>query len=135
MPKIFRASPLNAIWEGSGNVIALDILRAIGREPDSLEAVRAEITAAKGANADLDRHIAALDQWFEPGALNEASARAFAEDMALALEGAALVQTAPDYMVDGFCKARLDPEHKSLIYGAMTAKIDARAIIERARPH
>jgi putative acyl-CoA dehydrogenase len=135
MPRIFRASPLNAIWEGSGNVIALDILRAIGREPDSLAAVRAEITAAKGANTYLDRHITALERWFEPGALNETTARAFAEDMALALESAALVQTAPDYVVDGFCKARLDPEHKSFIYGAMTAKIDARAIIDRARPH
>ncbi len=134
MPRIFRASPLNAIWEGSGNVIALDMLRAIGREPDSLEAVRAEIAAAKGANSHLDQHIAALDQWFEPGALGEATARAFAEDMALALEGAALALTAPNYVVDGFCKARLDPEHKSLAYGAVTAKIDARAIIERARP-
>ncbi len=135
MPRIFRTSPLNAIWEGSGNVIALDILRAIGREPDSLEAVRTEIAGAKGANADLDRHITALDRWFEPGALNEATARAFAEDMALALEGAALAETAPDYILDGFCKTRLDSEHKSLAYGAVTAKIDARAIIERARPH
>ncbi len=135
MARIFRASPLNAIWEGSGNVIALDILRAIGREPDSLEAVRTEIAAAKGSNAYLDRHIIALEQWFEPGALGEATARAFAEDMALALEGAALAETAPDYIVDGFCKARLDREHKSLAYGAVTAKIDARAIIERARPH
>jgi len=135
MPRIFRTSPLNAVWEGSGNVIALDILRAIGREPDSLEAVMTEIAAAKGANAHLDRHIAALDRWFKPGALNEATARAFAEDMGLALEGAALAETAPDHMFDGFCNARLDAENKSLAYGAVTAKIDARAIIERARPN
>ncbi|PQA86094.1 acyl-CoA dehydrogenase family protein [Hyphococcus luteus] len=134
MPRLFRQSPLNAIWEGSGNVIALDILRALAREPDSLESVRAEITAAAGANAHLDRHLAALDGWTKPGALNEGTARAFAEDMALALSAAALKQTAPDYVFDGFCNARLDPENRSYAYGAVTAKIDATAIIERARP-
>lgn len=135
MPRLFRTSPLNAIWEGSGNVIALDILRALQREPDSLAAVRAEIAAAKGGNTHLDRHIALLDNWFEPGALNEGTARAFAEDMALALQAAALARTAPDAVFDGFCNTRLDAENRSFAYGAITADIDARAIIERARPH
>ncbi len=134
MPRLFRQSPLNAIWEGSGNVIALDILRALQREPDSLEAVRAEIAAAKGANAHLDKHIGLLDRWFKPGALSEATARAFAEDMALALEASALRQSAPDYVFDGFCNARLDPDNRSLAYGAITAAIDATNIVSRARP-
>ncbi|MEZ5892105.1 MAG: acyl-CoA dehydrogenase family protein [Parvularculaceae bacterium] len=134
MPRLFRQSPLNAIWEGSGNVIALDILRAIGREPDSLEAVRAELSAAKGANAHLDRHLLRLDQWFAPGALHEGTARAFAEDMALGLSAAALKDTAPDYVFDGYCNARLDKDARCLAYGAVTAKIDAGAIIARARP-
>ncbi len=134
MPRLFRQSPLNAIWEGSGNVIALDILRALAREPESLEAVRSDITAAAGANAHLDRHLAALDGWTKPGALTEATARAFAEDMALALSAAALKQTAPDYVFDGFCNTRLDPDNRSSMYGAVTGKIDAAAIIERARP-
>lgn len=134
MPRLFRQSPLNAIWEGSGNVIALDILRALAREPDSLEAVRTEITSAKGGNTHLDNHIAKLDDWLKPGALNESSARAFAEDMALALQAAALSQSAPSTVFEGFCNARLDANNRSYIYGAMTAKIDARAIIERARP-
>lgn len=135
MPRLYRTAPLNAIWEGSGNVIALDILRAITREPDSLSAVRDEIVGSKGANAHLDRHIDLLDKWFEPGALNEATARAFAEDMALALEAAALRQSAPDYMFDGFCNARLDADNKSLVYGAVTAKIDAAKIVARAAPN
>jgi len=135
MPRIFRASPLNAIWEGSGNVIALDILRAMGREPESLEAVRAEIASARGANAHLDRHIVQLERWFKPGALHEATARAFAEEMALALQAAALMQSAPNYVFDGFCNARLDAANKSLAYGAITGKVDAQKIIERARPH
>ncbi|WDI30660.1 acyl-CoA dehydrogenase family protein [Hyphococcus flavus] len=134
MPRMFRGAPLNAIWEGSGNVIALDILRAIGREPASLEAVRAEIAAARDANAHLDAHITALERWFKPGALNEGTARAFAEDMALALQAAALLKTAPGEVFDGFCNARLDPQHKSLAFGAVTANINARAIVERASP-
>ncbi len=134
MPRLFRQSPLNAIWEGSGNVIALDILRAVGRKPDSLDAVRAEIRAARGANARLDRHIARLDDWFRPGELSEATARFFAEDMALALQAAALCDSAPDAVFDGFCGARLDPANKSLTFGAIAADIDRRAIIDRARP-
>lgn len=135
MPRLYRQSPLNAIWEGSGNVIALDILRAIAREPESLEAVRVEIRSAQGQNKHLDQHIAKLDDWFKPGALNEATARAFAEDMALTLQAAALMRTAPDYVVDGFCNARLDADTRSFAYGAITADIDAAAIIARARPN
>ncbi|WP_375204122.1 acyl-CoA dehydrogenase family protein [Hyphococcus sp.] len=134
MPRLFRQSPLNAIWEGSGNVIALDILRALAREPESLDAVRGEILSARGANTALDHHLASLDDWLKPGALNEATARAFAEDMALALCAAALKQTAPDYVFDGFCNARLDPGQRSYAYGAVTANIDTRAIIDRAIP-
>ncbi len=135
MARYYRTAPLNAIWEGSGNVIALDILRALHREPDCLDAVRSEITGAKRANVHFDHHITLLDGWFKPGALNEGTARAFAEDMALALEAAALLKTAPDYVFDGFCNARLDPENTSLAYGALTGKLDIRKIVERAIPH
>ncbi len=134
MPRLFRASPLNAIWEGSGNVIALDILRAIAREPDSLAAVRAELDAARGANALYDRHVAGLAKWLEPSALGESTARAFAEEMALALEAAALMQTAPGHVVDGFCSARLNNDGKSLAYGALDGTVDCASIIERATP-
>jgi len=132
MPRYFRGSPLNAIWEGSGNVIALDILRALQREPDSLEAVLTEATAAKGRNTHYDKHLHLLEDWFKPGALNEGTARAFAEDMALALEGAALATVAPDAVFNGFCNARLDQDNRSLAYGALTATIDQAAIIERS---
>ena len=135
MPRLFRTSPLNAIWEGSGNVIALDILRALQREPESLEAVRMEIAGAKGGNAHLDRHIAKLDDWFSPGALHEGTARAFAEDMALALQAAALANTAPDPVFEGFCSARLDAENRAFIYGAGAINTDATAILHRALPH
>ncbi|WP_300545375.1 acyl-CoA dehydrogenase family protein [Maricaulis sp.] len=134
MPRLFRQSPLNAIWEGSGNVIALDVLRALSREPETLEAVRAELMRAHGVNRFYDAHLARLEDWFKPSTLNEATARAFAEDMALALEAAALHHASPDYVFDGFCAVRMDPDHRSLAYGALTAAIDVAAIIERASP-
>ena len=133
MPRLYRTAPLNAIWEGSGNVIALDILRAIGREPRSLEAVTAELAGAKSANAALDNHLARLEKWFAPGALNESTARAFAEDMGLALQAASL-RAAPDFMFDAFCAARLDPQNRSLVFGALPKGVDARVVIDRANP-
>jgi putative acyl-CoA dehydrogenase len=133
MPRIFRASPLNAIWEGSGNVIALDILRAIGRERESLDAVRAEIAEAVGANAIYDSYARSLEAWLAPGRLHEGAARGFAEAMALALEGAALRRFAPDFVFDAFCAARLDHETRSLAYGALPASVDSRRVIARSQ--
>ncbi|MGE0408102.1 MAG: acyl-CoA dehydrogenase family protein [Amphiplicatus sp.] len=132
MPRHFRQSPLNAIWEGSSNVIALDILRAITREKNSLEAARAQVANAKGCNKFFDRHAERLDSWLEPGALGEETARAFAEDAALALQAAALRLYAPDFVFDGFCAARLDLEQRSLAYGAIPAEVDQRRVVERA---
>lgn len=134
MPRIYRAAPLNAIWEGSGNVIALDILRAIGREPESLEAVIAEIAEAKGANAAYDAHVERLERWFEPGALAETTARAFAEDVALALEASALMKVSADFVFEAFCATRLEPDQRSFVYGASTADFDRRRMIDRASP-
>ena len=132
MPRLYRQAPLNAIWEGSGNVIALDILRALSREPDSMEAVRAELASARGADRHYDAHLRSLEKWFEPGALTEGSARAFAESLALALAAAALNRFAPSYVFEGYCSARLDEANRSFIYGALPDGIDRRAIVERA---
>ena len=134
MPRLYRAAPLNAIWEGSGNVIALDILRAVSREPESLAALRSELASAAGANGALDHHIARLDDWLAPGALHEATARRFTEDMALALAAAALSRTAPDFVFDGFCNARLNPDDRSATYGATTADLDTQKLVARALP-
>lgn len=134
MPRLFRQSPLNAIWEGSGNVIALDILRAIGREPESLEAVRAELDRARGRHGDYDAHVEGLAAWLEPGALHEASARAFARDMALALQGAALAEAAPAFVFDAFCAQRLGQGTHGFLYGDLADRVDAGALIDRAMP-
>jgi putative acyl-CoA dehydrogenase len=132
MPRIFRQSPLNSIWEGSGNVICLDVLRAMAREPDSVAAFVQEIEAARGANAALDRAIDAVkDAIARPPA--ESAARHLVETMALALQGAVLARTTPSFVLDAFCATRLS-EHPGLAYGAIDAKIDANSLLNRAMP-
>jgi putative acyl-CoA dehydrogenase len=134
MPRLFRQSPLNAIWEGSGNVIALDILRAMGREPESLEAVRTELAAFSGAHPLFDRHLVSLEEMLKPGSLHEGAARRFAQDAALALQAAALGRAAPDFVFEAFCAQRLSGDRAGFLYGDLAPGIDQDALIERAMP-
>ncbi|HET7335519.1 MAG TPA: acyl-CoA dehydrogenase family protein [Rhizomicrobium sp.] len=132
MPRIFRQSPLNSIWEGSGNVICLDVLRAMSREPDSVAAFMAELDSAHGGDARLDREIGALkDRLAKPA--GEQGARRLVERMALALQGAVLVKNGPAFVADAFCATRLG-DIPGVAYGAFDAKIDTDAIITRAMP-
>jgi putative acyl-CoA dehydrogenase len=132
MPRLYRQSPLNSIWEGSGNVICLDVLRAMAREPDSVAAFVAELESARGANAALDAAIDGVkDRLAHPA--GETGARRLVEAMALALQGAVLAKTAPQEICDAFCATRLS-ERPGLAYGALDAKIDVDAIIARAMP-
>lgn len=135
MPRLYRTAPLNAIWEGSGNVIALDILRAISREPASLDIVFREIASAAKSHHALAAHAARLERWRKPGALNETSARAFAEDAGLALQAATLARVAPTEIFEGFCSARLDRDHRSLAFGAIAGAVKQREIVNFAQPY
>ncbi|MEM8986398.1 MAG: acyl-CoA dehydrogenase family protein [Pseudomonadota bacterium] len=132
MPRLYRAAPLNAIWEGSGNVIALDVLRAIARAPETLEAVLAEIESARGAHPNLDAAIDAVKADALAGAVSEAGARRFVERLAIALQAAVLFKTAPGSVADGFAAARLS-EDRSLVYGAVSG-LDFDALLHRATP-
>jgi putative acyl-CoA dehydrogenase len=132
MPRIYRQSPLNSIWEGSGNVVCLDILRAMERDPRSVQALVAELEASRGANGRLDRAIDDVKAHLA-GRPDEARARGLAEMLALALQGAVLVRSAPDFVADAFCATRLC-DRPGLSCGAIDADIDADAIIERAMP-
>ncbi|MEZ5936733.1 MAG: acyl-CoA dehydrogenase family protein [Hyphomonadaceae bacterium] len=134
MPRLFRQSPLNAIWEGSGNVIALDILRALSREPESLEAVMNELKKPRGADAAYDRHCDQLRAYLAPGALHDGSARSFAQAMALALQAAALHRAAPGFVFEAFCRLRLDPGRRGFLYGGYADGVDEAALIERSTP-
>src|SRR5262249_9939454 len=132
MPRIYRQAPLNSIWEGSGNVICLDVLRAMAREPDSVAALLGEVELARGADARLDRAIDSLkDRVSAP--LAEADARRLVERMALALQASLLVRHAPAAIADAFCATRL-AEHPGYAYGAPAAKLDTDAILARAMP-
>lgn len=132
-PRLFRESPVNAIWEGSGNVQCLDVLRAMQKTPATVDAYFAELAKANGANAMLDRYVGALHGEF--GDLNdlEYRARDIVDRMALALQAALLVQHAPPMIADAFCASRLAGRgHHN--YGALPRGVDCASIIERATP-
>jgi putative acyl-CoA dehydrogenase len=131
MPRLFRESPINAIWEGSGNVQCLDVLRALRKTPASLEAFFAELHRARGANSALDTHVAALGK--ELGDLRdiEYRARNLVDRMALGIQAALLIQHAPRVVSDAFCRSRLGAigYHN---YGALPRDADCGAIIARS---
>jgi putative acyl-CoA dehydrogenase len=133
MPRLFRESPLNGIWEGSGNVMCLDVLRAMAREPQSLEAFRAELDAAEGADARFDAARRALD--VELGDLDalEHRARRIVELMALLLEGSLVLRYAHPAVSDAFCASRLGGD-QGLAFGTLPRGVDVRTIVERVRP-
>jgi putative acyl-CoA dehydrogenase len=136
MPLLYRDAPLNSIWEGSGNVAALDVLRAMVKEPDGLPAFLAECELAAGADSRLDEHLrhvreqsravfARADPQFE--------ARRVVEDLAVALQASLLIRHAPHVVADAFCASRLAGQG-GRVYGTLPPGVDAKAVIERALP-
>lgn len=134
MPRLFRESPVNAIWEGSGNVQCLDMLRAMQREPASLETFMAELQQAAGANKYLDQFVAKLMGEFADLADIEYRARSVVEKMALALQGSLLVRFGDLAVADGFCASRLSGQSSGLVYGNLPRGVDCASIIKRATP-
>jgi putative acyl-CoA dehydrogenase len=133
MPRLYREAPLASIWEGSGNVMSLDVLRALTRSPRSLEVFLDEVEQAAGADARLDARVLALkDQFADPATL-ESRARRVVESMALCLQGSLLVRNAPPAVADAFCASRLSGDG-GLEYGTLPAGVDFEAIIARSRP-
>jgi putative acyl-CoA dehydrogenase len=133
MPRLYREAPLASIWEGSGNVISLDVLRALVREPRSAEVFLAEVELAAGADQRLDDHIARLKRELADFEQMEVRARRVVEAMALALQGSLLVRHAPNQVADAFCGSRLDTAG-GLEYGTLPAGAGCKAIVERHRP-
>jgi len=129
--RIYREMPVNAIWEGSGNVMCLDVLRAIGREPEALDVVLAEFEAARGVNGAYDAALGALKASFFDVASMEARSRQVVELMAKVAAGAVLLRGAPHAVADAFCATRLGREWGD-IYGTLPVGVDQRAILERA---
>ena len=133
MPRLHRESPLNAVWEGSGNVIALDLLRVLTKEPETLEALRKELETAQGEDPRLDSAIeAAFDIIADPGGA-EFEARRMAEALSLAFGGALMIRHARPEVWDAFAATRLDRDW-GYLYGTLPAGLDVRAIVEPAIP-
>ncbi len=133
MPRLYREAPLASIWEGSGNVMALDVLRALTRTPEALSAFFAELDLAAGADPRYDAFVDGLQREFADTEQVELRARRIVERMALALEGSLLVRHAPPAIADAFCAARLDGD-AGLNYGTLPAGSDIGAILERHTP-
>ncbi|MEU7565423.1 acyl-CoA dehydrogenase family protein [Streptomyces fradiae] len=133
MPRLLRESPLNSIWEGSGNVQALDVLRALRREPGALDAYLREVGLARGADHRLDAAVKGLLTELADLDGVEARARRLVERMALVLQGSLLVRWAPPEVADAFCASRLGGDGGAA-FGTLPHTLDLRAIVDRARP-
>jgi len=130
--RIYREMPVNAIWEGSGNVMCLDVLRALAREPQALDVVFAELDKARGASAAYDGALDALKEAFTDMGSLEARSRQIVEQMAKVAAGAILLQHAPSFVSDAYCQTRLGRDWGD-VYGTLPVGADVRAIVERAR--
>jgi putative acyl-CoA dehydrogenase len=132
LARIYREMPVNSIWEGAGNIMALDLLRAI-RKADAGAALAHELAPAKGAHPALDRMAAALPTRVEAMA-SEVEARRLAQDVALAVQAALLHQTAPAPVFAAFCESRLGGDWGQA-FGTLSARTDFDTILQRALPH
>jgi putative acyl-CoA dehydrogenase len=132
MPRLYREAPLVSIWEGSGNVAALDTLRAMGREPETIEAFFAELDRAAGMDARYDDALAMLrKQLFDQDEL-QFRARRIVEQMAMTLQGGLLLRFGDAAVAEAFVGSRLGGDW-GVAYGTLPAGVDTAAILDRAR--
>ncbi len=132
MPRVYRQQPLQSIWEGSGNVICLDVLRALRKNPETIAAFTAECREAVGPERRLDAWLSALER--ELLSPEEVDARRLVERLGLALQASLLVRFGDAAVADAFCASRLAGDG-GLAYGTLPSHVDAASIIERHRPH
>jgi putative acyl-CoA dehydrogenase len=137
MPRLYREAPLNSLWEGAGNVNCLDVLRAMARRPQAVQAVLDEVAPARAADSRLERAAALLEGELGGSAADperlEAGARRLAERLALVLQGALLVRHGHPAVADAFCASRLGGDRGSA-FGTLPPGLDLAAIVERATP-
>jgi putative acyl-CoA dehydrogenase len=133
MPRLYRESPLNSIWEGSGNVQCLDVLRGMAKNPASLEAFFAEVDEGAGADARLDAAASELREELTDLDAIESRARRVVEWMALVLQGSLLVRFGDEAVADAFCASRLGGD-AGRAFGTLPPGVDFRRIVERHTP-
>lgn len=133
MARLFRQSPLNAIWEGAGNVMCLDVVRAMAKDRDALPALEAELASAAGRNAAYDRFAAALKDELAAGEDVESRSRRLVERAALAVQASLLLRHAPGFVAEAFCASRLSGDGGAT-FGTLSPRADVAAILQRAWP-
>jgi putative acyl-CoA dehydrogenase len=134
LPRIYREAPVNSIWEGSGNVMCLDVLRAIGRTPGTADVLAHELADGAAADARMKAFVDDLTRRLvSPARHDEAQARVLTRDLALGLQASLLLRHAPAAVAEAFCASRLTGEGRG-VFGALPPGIDLRLITERAAP-
>ena len=133
MARVYREIPLNSIWEGAGNIMALDLLRALRKGGEITDALIEELAPARGSNAAFDRFAAALPQRIDDTTA-ETDARRLAQDVALAVQAALLHQHASEFVFDAFCRSRLAGDWGQA-FGTLPSTVDFDSIIARAMPY
>ena len=135
LARTYRQMPLNSIWEGSGNVMGLDVLRALSRDARCADALVAEWAPARGRNGHFDAPLARLERDLAGAVGDEAGARGLTQQIALAVQGALLARFAPDFVADAFCASRFDAAgYAGGAFGRLDARTDFAAILARAWP-
>jgi putative acyl-CoA dehydrogenase len=134
MARVYREMPLNSIWEGAGNIMCLDLLRALRKGPEALAVLEAEFAPALGRNAAFDRFSASLKDRIADAAEHESAARRLAQDVALTVQAALLLRHAPDYVADAFSNSRLTGDW-GYAFGTLPPQAPFDPIIARAMPH
>ena len=131
MPRLYREAPLNSIWESSGNVMGLDVLRAMGREPECVPALVEEAERAHGNDPNLDRAIDDLKAELGERSGQEGRMRMITELMALVLQGALLTGHGPAAVAEAFCASRLAPRYRGA-FGTLPGGCDLDTVLDRA---
>ena len=133
LPRLYREMPVNSIWEGSGNVIALDVLRALSRDNGARDVLLAELAAASGSNRHFDAAVGVLTRELGSAALDPSAARRLAQSIALAMQASLLLRHAPPAIAEGFCASRLQGDRfAGAAFGTLPRGVDAKAIVARA---
>ena len=133
LPRLYREAPLNSIWEGSGNVNALDVLRAMQREPETVAAFRAEVELARGSNPRFDRAAADLERQLAGPEHDEGQSRRLVEAMAVVLQASLLLRHGDPVVADLFCASRLAGE-RGQTFGTLPSSKMLKTVVERHRP-
>ncbi len=130
--RLYREMPVNSIWEGAGNVMCLDVLRAVARTPAALDVLMAELQAAMGPNQHFDAALRRLEAQFRAG-VTEEEARRFSQLLVQVLQASLLVRSAPAAVADAFCVSRLGDDGSGGAFGTLPPGLGTGELLERAR--